>query len=65
MMFDLKLLLQPTINEINLAQEKVAKQCQLDNIEPNQHVYYFYLLQLERGIKDWLTMQEFKRIGKE
>ena len=65
MMFDLKLLLQPTINEINLAQEKVAKQCQLDNIEPNQHVYYFYLLQLERGIKDWLTMQEFKRTGKE
>jgi len=65
MMFDLKLLLQPTINEINLAQEKVAKQCHLDNIEPNQHVYYFYLLQLERGIKDWLIMQEFKRTGKE
>lgn len=65
MVYDLRAMTHPIINEIKLAQEQVAKQCYKDNLEPNNHVYYHWFLQLENQIKDWVTYQEFKRIGKE
>ena len=55
---DLRQLLQPTINELDLAMEKVEKQTIQDGLSLHEHVYGWFLLQTESKIKRFINDQE-------
>lgn len=54
----LRQLLQPMINELALAMEKVERQACNDGLQLHEHVYGWFLLRLESKIKRFVNEQE-------
>ena len=55
---DLRQLLQPTINELSLAIEKMQRQTIEDGMRLHEHVYGWFLIKLESKIKRFIMDQE-------
>ena len=55
---ELRQLLQPMINELELALEKMEKELYSDGMRLNEHVYGWFLIKLEKKIKDFVREQE-------
>ena len=46
------------IIELDIALEKFSKQAILDGLKPHEHVYCWFLIKLEKKIKDFVREQE-------
>jgi hypothetical protein len=55
---DLRQTLQPMIIELDIALEKFSKQAIIDGLKPHEHVYCWFLIQLETKIKRFVMDQE-------
>jgi len=55
---DLRQSLQPTITELKRASEYWGRQATKDKIEPMNHIYYYFIYEIEKQIKDFIVKQE-------
>lgn len=55
---DLRQLLQPMMNELGLAIEKVQIETMTDGLKLHEHVYGWFLIKLETKIKRFIMDQE-------
>jgi hypothetical protein len=55
---ELRQLLQPMMNELALATEKMEKELHSDGMKLNEHVYGWFLIKLETKIKRFVMDQE-------
>lgn len=58
MQSDLRQSLQPAITELKKASLYWEKKAIEDGIGPMDHVYYYFIYELERQIKDFIIKQE-------
>jgi len=54
----LRQILQPMINELERALEKMEKELFKDGMKLNEHVYGWFLIKLEKKIKEFVREQE-------
>ena len=55
---ELRQLLQPMMNELDLAIEQIEKQTMEDGLKLHEHVYGWFLIKLESKIKRFILDQE-------
>jgi len=58
MELDLRQSLQPTITELKKASMLWERQAINDGIGPMDHVYYYFIYEVEKKIKDFIIKQE-------
>jgi len=55
---ELRQILQPMINELERTLEKMEKELFKDGMKLNEHVYGWFLIKLEKKIKEFVREQE-------